>query len=172
MIVYLNKDRFGLRYRTYTNSGWMYLPDKAQTLEGAKNFFTEEGRYKEPGFIITDNFGKPVTHYFIKERGAVINFDPTDRIILPEDYFFPYEEQIKYLQQFSERETDQDGKKITSEYQRLQHFKKNAGEGELNGLKDLLQEKMSKDKIVEFCQEHSKKFYSNEAQVEFPGNII
>lgn len=165
--VYLNKDKFGLRYKENISSAWMYLPNSAQTLQGAKTLFTQDGRYEEPDFIFTDDRLQPTTFYNIKGGKAIVNLDAKNEIILDEDRFVPFGEQIEYLQQFSDSDTVREADKQTSEYQKLQFYKKRAGESELIGLKEMLQNKMTPEAIEKYCQEHAEKVYQNKAIVEF-----
>ncbi len=165
--VFLNKDKFGLRYRTENGSAWSYLPDRCQNTEEVLKLFTQNGRYEEPMLIFTDDRGERVNYYNIKNNVAIVNFDKKYSLQLPVEAFLPYQEQIEYLQQFSDRALDSDVLKLPSDFQKLQLLKQNASEGELNNLKEMIKERMTSENIEKFCQEHSQKFYQNKAVVIF-----
>jgi hypothetical protein len=165
--VYLNKDQFGLKYKENILSGWMYLPDAAQTLQGAKTLFTQDGRYEEPDFVFTDERLHPTTFYNIKGGRAIVNLDSKNEIILDEDRFLSYVEQIEYLKQFSDTDTIQDAERLTSDYLKLQHYKKQSGQLEWNGLKEMIQNKMTPEAIEKYCQDHAQKYYNSQASIQF-----
>ncbi len=157
MDYFITKDKTlrGFKYKRLKSLAWSFFPDSVKTQKDMRAYL-DYGRNPDTSLIFLDSKNEETVFFSISiNKGTAIeNFDPGKRILIEDEAFMSVEEQVNYLKQFSDCESDNE----ISDTEKLNLYKRKANASTLEALKALITERKTPENVKQLCQEHVLKY--------------